>query len=428
MDGILMAGDLISVLFLFVIFYIILIPGYSKKFTAIVYTAGALLIMTAYIALARAHPGLPNVGALFLVFTIPGFFLILFLSKYRGIRFAVVFCTINIVGFALAVIAKLLVVFFDFPAILYPEICLLLNIIFAWVFLKNKEELLDILKLRTEGWRTAAIAVSAAYGYFYFILLYPKPLEERPEYAPSVFVFSVLVLLCIAVLYWMIRESYKEKLTAENEDFMRRKLENLQMRLMISQMKPHFIANGMNAIRVLIRKDPKKASEMVKTFSDYLRASIDGIEMKEFITFKEELEHIRAYLTIQKMRFDSRLCVVYDIQAEDCFLPPLCVEPLVENAVHHGIAPREEGGTVVIRSWREERMFCITVEDDGVGFQAKKAELRQEEDSVGLTYVKYSVGRVKGAKIEIRSIPDCGTKVTLSFPQDSGEDSKEEVR
>lgn len=427
MDGIMVVGDLISVLFLFVLFYSILGPRYSKKLTLIIYILGALLITTGYFILVAGELKIPNAGGLLLTFTIPGFFLLLFLSKYRGLRFVVVFCTINMIEFALSLIARLSVPMFGMPSVLYSEICLILNLIFFWSFLKNKKETMEMLRTRPEGWGTVAMAVSAAYGYFYFMLLYPKPLEERMEYVPLVFIFSVLVLLCISVLYWTMRESYRERLAMKNEDSMRRKLENLQMRLMVSQMKPHFIANGMNAIRVLIRKDPKKASEMIKTFSDYLRASIDGIEMKEFITFKEELEHIRAYLAIQQMRFGSRLCVIYDIQAENCFLPPLCVEPLVENAVHHGISPKEEGGTVVIRSWREERMFYITVEDDGVGFQVKKAESEPDEDSVGLTYVKYSVGRMKGAAIEIQSVINCGTKVTLSFPQGEEEGGGERV-
>lgn len=409
-------GDGVSPIFLMIILNCILIPRYSRRITTAALWGGGILMAAVYLAVRIGVPGLSRGELLISCFSIPEGLLFYGLSKVRGHRFWLGFCSLGLVELALTMIVGLSVNLLCAPIVLYPVFCIVVNLFHMRLFHKIGDRIREISRLECPGWKRASLAVAMTYVFTYLLILYPQPLGKRLEYTPVILGFSLLILACVSVLYLLLGEIYKEKRASRNEDRMRRKLERMQMRLMVSQMKPHFVANSMNAIKVLIKKDPKKAADMVTNFSNYLRANIDGIEMKELIPFGEELEHIRAYLSIQQMRFAERLEVVYDIRVKDFFLPPLSVEPLVENAVHHGISPKEEGGTVTVRSWSENGMYRISVEDNGVGFDVRDLGKRDSDDSVGLAYVSYSVGRIEGAKYEIQSKPGYGTKVLLSLP------------
>ena len=108
-------------------------------------------------------------------------------------------------------------------------------------------------------------------------------------------------------------------------------------------IRPHFIYNTLNSIRTLIRLDPKAAQQAVYDFSIYLRSNLENMGERDLIPFADELCHIRAYLDIEKIRFEERLNVVMDIQASMFLVPPLSIQPLVENAVKHGICTRMSG-------------------------------------------------------------------------------------
>jgi LytS/YehU family sensor histidine kinase len=149
-----------------------------------------------------------------------------------------------------------------------------------------------------------------------------------------------------------------------------RKAELTQSRIsiMLSQIQPHFLYNSLNSIYYLCEEDPLKAQQAIGDFSDYLRGNLDSLKRTEPVPFEQELKHIQIYLSLEKMRFDKKLNVVYDIETMDFCVPALSIQPIVENAVRYGVGKKAEGGTVMLRVKEKPDSYCITVSDDGVGF------------------------------------------------------------
>ena len=138
------------------------------------------------------------------------------------------------------------------------------------------------------------------------------------------------------------------------------------------------------------------------------------------VNFAQEIENIRAYLNIEKMRFSDRLRVVYDCAETDFDIIPLSIQPLVENAIRHGIYERgAAGGTVIVRSARGDNCYTVCVEDDGVGFDfnAIMAEVKSgKRDSNGLYNLMFRFETLMNAKVTVESEIGKGTKITVTIP------------
>lgn len=201
-------------------------------------------------------------------------------------------------------------------------------------------------------------------------------------------------------------------------------LQESKTALMISQIQPHFIYNTLNSIRTLIRIEPDQAYDMVYDFAKYLRAHIDSLSNEREVIFFRELEHIESYINIEKVRFGERLRVEFDIQTTSFYLPSLSIQPLVENAIKHGICKRPEGGTVWIRSYEDKEQeggYVVEVEDDGVGFDVEQWEnVRGVRRSVGINNIRFRVESISNARLFIESEINKGTKATIKFPDRGG--------
>lgn len=217
------------------------------------------------------------------------------------------------------------------------------------------------------------------------------------------------------------KDIYKLSEKAQKSNELKARLSQTQNYLIQSQMKPHFIFNTLGAIRTMIKSSPDKAYKLTTAFSKYLRANINNISPTETVSFATEMDHIRTYVDIEKERFDKRLTVLYDIKCDNFNMPPLTVEPLVENAVKHGVCKKVKGGTVKISSWEEEDKYIVTVEDDGVGFDVSVIEQDNESDSVGLKYIRLRLKELSNADFHIESTKGVGTKATLTFYKESVE-------
>ena len=192
---------------------------------------------------------------------------------------------------------------------------------------------------------------------------------------------------------------------------------NLQMEIMLSQIRPHFLYNTLGAIRRLCRNDPE-ARDAVGRFATYLRGNMDSISQREPVAFTTELEHTRAYLDLEKLRFGDELTVVYDLQTTEFLLPTLTLQPLVENAVVHGVRGRESGvGTVTISTRETAEAFEIAVSDDGPGFD-RGQKLADGRSHVGLENVRQRLERMCGGRLLIDSAPGQGSRVTIVLPKE----------
>lgn len=186
--------------------------------------------------------------------------------------------------------------------------------------------------------------------------------------------------------------------------------------LMLSQIQPHFLYNTLAAISFLCIKDPGKAKELTDNFADYLRTNLHSLQNDHLVPFAQELEHTRVYLAIEQVRFGEDLSIAYDIQYSNFLIPPLTVQPVVENAVRHGICGKEEGGKVTICSRKDGERILITVTDDGVGFHTGVMP-QDGKLHLGLENVKQRLEVLCGGALAVDSTPGYGTVVTITVPE-----------
>ena len=202
-----------------------------------------------------------------------------------------------------------------------------------------------------------------------------------------------------------------------------RELEKANMAVMISQIQPHFLYNALNTIKSLIRRDPKTAEKAVIDFSYYLRGNMDSLTHLEPIPFRTELQHIQYYCNIELLRFADKLKIEYDIAEDNFTVPTLSIQPLIENAIKHGVTKRPEGGTVKLSTRKDAENYIVQVSDDGVGFDPTAALAEDGRSHVGLSNIRYRFASMMHAEVTVDSTPSVGTTVTVYIPisQQKGE-------
>lgn len=222
---------------------------------------------------------------------------------------------------------------------------------------------------------------------------------------------NVILLLNTMVLVFMFLMMHM----VQTQDYYERErdLQDMRVNIMLSQMQPHFLYNSLTAIDQLCKIDVKLARKALDSFSTYLRGNLNSLKRKGMITFSEERKHIEAYLTLEKLRFGELLCVEYDIQTDGFLLPVLSVQPLVENAVKHGLGEKEDGGTVTISTREEKDRYIITVTDDGVGFVP--GEMKGNGEHIGIENIRKRLASVCGGELMIRSEVGCGTVAMVTI-------------
>ncbi len=200
------------------------------------------------------------------------------------------------------------------------------------------------------------------------------------------------------------------------------KLENLRINNATSQMQPHFLYNALSSIREIVMEDPQYASDLLYDFTIYLRACIRTMQRSDLILISQEISNIRAYINIEKMRMGDRLQVVYELYSENFKVAPLSIQPLVENAIRHGIFKRgTQGGKVIIKTETLEDYNRIVVEDNGVGFDYQKVRDEVEKglrESIGLDNVMFRLTKKQNARVVINSKIGEGTKVVIWLPRE----------
>ena len=228
--------------------------------------------------------------------------------------------------------------------------------------------------------------------------------------AGTIFILMLLIIQIIRIGEAYVAEMKTAALTEE--------LADVNMRLMLSQIKPHFLYNALNTIKYLIKKDPKTAEQVVVKFSKYLRANMDSLTQKTPLPVEKELDHVSNYTDIEKHRFGDRLNVVYDIECKDFLILPLTIQPIVENAIKHGINQKPEGGTVTIKTYEDEKTFFVDISDDGVGYDVnQKPDENDERSHVGINNIKIRLKEMLKATVDVKSEVGVGTSVLIKIPK-----------
>jgi two-component system sensor histidine kinase LytS len=207
-----------------------------------------------------------------------------------------------------------------------------------------------------------------------------------------------------------------------------RKLVNdAEIKALQAQINPHFLFNALNTIISYTRTSPQTATELLVKLSDFFRRNINPGGDK--VTLARELEHCDAYIGIEKARFEDRICVKYDVSPDtmECMLPPLILQPLVENALKHGILPKEEGGEIVIGAQRDNGTVRVSVCDNGLGMREGQVNTlftcKQKSDDpngagIGLKNVNARLVALYGESggLSVQSSPGLGTTIAFTIP------------
>jgi len=207
-----------------------------------------------------------------------------------------------------------------------------------------------------------------------------------------------------------IKTYMEEKLQTE------RKLNESRISILLSQIQPHFLYNALAVISRLCDKDPAEAKKATLNFSNYLRANMNLLERSEPIPFENELKHTIGFLNLEKAMYGEALKVIYNIQTKNFTLPALTMQPIVENAIKHGIGKKEGGGTVTISTKETNSGYLVIITDDGAGFeQGKIADDGQQH--IGINNVRLRLSAQCGGSLEIESKPGAGTTASIRIPK-----------
>ena len=224
-------------------------------------------------------------------------------------------------------------------------------------------------------------------------------------------VFTVLFVFQLVWAIWLVAKNHQNSIRA---DKLREELKNSRIVLAMSQIRTHFIFNILNAISGMCGYDPEKADETLVMFSRYLRSNINIMEEDEPETFTKSLEHLEDYIRLEQIRFGSKIQFVKIIEAENFNIPPLVLQPVVENAIKHGLLNKTQGGTIRLHTWEENGYNVIEIFDDGVGFDT---ECTPKEGAVGIKNVRFRLECMVNGTIDVKSNPGEGTTVTITIPK-----------
>ncbi|MTI89518.1 MAG: hypothetical protein FH748_16305 [Balneolaceae bacterium] len=297
-----------------------------------------------------------------------------------------------------------------------------LMVVFWFLLVREFHERSWIVKLISHG-MASIIYTLAWYKIFLFMfeLLIGLQLvgggfhENRAWILFGSVIEYILVFAVINIIESQKRIRHKEKQTAELRELSRKQ----EIATLKAQINPHFLFNTLNSINASIMQQPEQAQEMVSRLSDMLRYSLESFD-KEQVPLSDEINFIKTYLKLEKKRLGDRLQIEYDIDKHlnQTLIPPMICQPLVENAVKHGISPLEEGGKVTIRIKEQTNTIAFSIEDTGTGIEA--TSLPELSTGIGLKNTNEMLINRYGieATLNISKNKPRGTTIKFSIPAD----------
>ena len=188
-----------------------------------------------------------------------------------------------------------------------------------------------------------------------------------------------------------------------------------RIKIMMSQIQPHFLFNALSTIQALTETDPERASKVIEEFATYLRQNINSLNQDSMIPVSKEIEHTKTYSDIEEVRFPS-IKIEYDIEDDEFLIPPLTIQPMVENAIRHGVRGKKHGW-VCVNIYREGDMHVISIRDNGKGFDVNQMiEDTKNGDHIGIKNVRDRIKEMTGGTFSIESVIGEGTSITIRIP------------
>ena len=226
---------------------------------------------------------------------------------------------------------------------------------------------------------------------------------------PGYAIAYATLLFSVEILFLFLNVEKNIKLREEE-----RRLKDADVKIMVSQIQPHFVYNTLSSISTLITLDPSAAQKALDEFTDYLRMNFSTLTETKLVSFEDELKHIKTYVDLEKLRFNERLNVIYDINVTEFSVPPLSIQPLVENAIKHGVLKKIEGGQVTLKTYETDDAFIVEVIDDGIGFDMNNVDFKGNRH-IGLNNVKHRIETMSKGEINFESEINKGTTVVVKF-------------
>ena len=227
---------------------------------------------------------------------------------------------------------------------------------------------------------------------------------------------EIYVVLCMAlfafVMFGLILADNMERFMQQQ-----REIANQRAELMVLQMRPHFISNTMMDIYYLCDQDPQKAKQVTLDFTTYLRKNFTAIASEDTVPFTAELEHTRAYLAVEQAQFEDDLIVNFDTPHTMFRVPPLTLQPIVENAVKHGMSTTKEPLHISVVTRKTDNAIEIIVEDNGAGY----APADDNEPHIALSNIRRRLDMMCKGKLEITPREGGGTSVKVTIPDQANE-------
>lgn len=231
-------------------------------------------------------------------------------------------------------------------------------------------------------------------------------------------VVQLAMTASLMIMFVDLQTYLAQNMTLQQDALARREreLSDSRVQIMVSQIQPHFLYNTLDSIYYLCGKDPARAREAVSRFADYLRMNVRSLRTTAPVPFTTELDHVLNYVELEKMSSDDTINFEQDIQTTNFMLPALSLQPLVENAVKHGVTKRLEGGTITLRTREYDDRFEVIVEDDGVGFDTS-VPVDESRPHVGVQNVRQRLEAMCKGTLEVTSEPGVGTTAKIIVPR-----------
>ena len=254
--------------------------------------------------------------------------------------------------------------------------------------------------------------------YFIASMVYIPPLTItlilHMFYSAEFFVLMGVSLWAITILALILQENTAEHLRQQKE------IANQRASILVLQMRPHFIYNTMTSIYYLCDQDPAKAKQVTLDFTTYLRKNLAAIASENSISFADELEHTKAYLAVEQAQFEDALFVEFDTPHTLFRIPPLTLQPIVENAVKHGMTESKDPIHISVITRKTDTANEIIVEDDGPGFKPTD----DSEPHIALGNIRQRLEMMCKGSLDISPREGDGTSVKITIP--IGESAEEE--
>lgn len=233
---------------------------------------------------------------------------------------------------------------------------------------------------------------------------------------PRSLFLSIGFVLFMSIQAYLAIQSIGNAILSEKQVIkLEKELLESHIAIMLSQIQPHFLYNALNIIRHLCYTKPELAGDTVEKFAKYLRGNMDSLKQREPIPFEAELMHLKNYLAIEQLRFDD-VQIEYDLKIMDFFIPPLSIQPLVENAIKYGVTQCEDGGIIKIKTFEDEKNIMVQISDNGVGFNP--LEIKKDDRShIGIENTRERLNGMCHGTLDIKSTIGVGTTLTIMLPK-----------